>query len=86
MANFNVKTLSSNIAHAIRGALTLGEFLKREFGEDKKLLGKLVRGKSIGMVAGPRGGGKSWVVLLMSYSVAGGMSETAANNSDSLLN
>lgn len=72
MANSNIQPLNSRIAQIQRGSMSLAKFLKREFGEDKKLLGKLVRGKSIGMVAGPRGGGKSWVVLLMSYSVAGG--------------
>lgn len=74
MATSNVKTLGSSIAQIFRGSMTLDKFLERKFGEDKMLLGSMVREKTIGMVAGPRGGGKSWLVLMFCYSIAGGKS------------
>jgi putative DNA primase/helicase len=51
--------------------MQLGEFLSRGFSIDKPLLGAMILAKSIGMIAGPRGGGKSWLCLLMIYSIAG---------------
>lgn len=51
--------------------MRLGEFLKHSFGIDVELLGMMLLAKSIGMIAGPRGGGKSWLALLIAYSVAG---------------
>lgn len=40
-------------------AVPLGQMLKMEFTPDIQLLGQLIFAKTIGMVAGPRGGGKS---------------------------
>lgn len=44
----------------------------RAFPEDDVLLDRLIVAKSIGMIAGQRGGGKTWLVILICYSVAGG--------------
>lgn len=55
-----------------QGAMRIGELLSRIFDIDKELLGKMILAKSIGMIAGPRGGGKSWLALLISYSVSAG--------------
>jgi putative DNA primase/helicase len=52
--------------------MPLDKFLKRKFSVDKELLGQMIREKTVGMIAGPRGGGKTWVALLASYSIAGG--------------
>ena len=38
-------------------AVQLGQMLKMEFTPDIQLLGQLIFAKTIGMVAGPRGGG-----------------------------
>ena len=53
-------------------AVQLGQMLKMEFTPDIQLLGQLIFAKTIGMVAGPRGGGKSLLSMLMSYAIAGG--------------
>ncbi len=53
-------------------AVQLGQMLKMEFAPDIQLLGQLIFAKTIGMIAGPRGGGKSLLSMLMSYAVAGG--------------
>jgi len=55
-----------------RGSVTLGEFLELEFPSDQELLGKMILEKSIGMIAGPRGGGKSWNAMIFAYAIAGG--------------
>lgn len=55
-----------------RGSITLGEFLELEFRPDQELLGKMILEKSIGMIAGPRGGGKSWSAMIFAYAIAGG--------------
>jgi len=54
------------------GSIALGAFLKLEFPPTKELLGKMIVEKSIGMIAGPRGGGKSWNAMLLAYAVAAG--------------
>lgn len=56
---------------ALRRAIRLGELLKLTFPVDGELLGKMILAKSIGMIAGPRGGGKSWLAMLIAYSIAG---------------
>lgn len=61
----------TNSNRPIRGALSLGEMLKIAFPVDKQLLGEAIVAKSIGMLAGPRGGGKSWLALLIGYAIAG---------------
>ncbi len=53
-------------------AVPLGQMLKMEFTPDIQLLGQLIFAKTIGMVAGPRGGGKSLLGMLMAYAIAGG--------------
>lgn len=68
------KRESTHLTALVRGAMRLGEFLSRGFDVDKELLGRMILVKSIGMIAGPRGGGKSWLALLFAYSVAGGKS------------
>ncbi len=71
MATSNVKKITAHTRKLPRGAIALDEFLEHKFSVDKELLGKTVLAKSIGMVAGPRGGGKTWLALLLSYSIAG---------------
>ena len=53
-------------------AVQLGQMLKMKFTPDIQLLGQLIFAKTIGMIAGPRGGGKSLLSMLMSYAIAGG--------------
>lgn len=72
MSASNTGPRGSKVAHAIRGTLTLGEFLSRKFKTNEPLLGDLVLEKSFGMIAGPRGGIQSKLALLMSYSIAAG--------------
>jgi putative DNA primase/helicase len=55
-----------------RGSLDLGGFLALEFTPDQELLGPMIREKSIGLIAGPRGGGKSWNAMIFAYAIAGG--------------
>lgn len=55
-----------------RGSISLGNFLELEFQPDQELLGKMILAKSIGMIAGPRGGGKSWNAMIFAYAIAGG--------------
>jgi putative DNA primase/helicase len=55
----------------ILGATTLGAFLKAEFPIDEELLGEVILAKTIGMLAGPRGSGKSWLAMIIAYAVAG---------------
>lgn len=51
--------------------LLLKDLLSRTFDDDQPLLGKLILEKSVGMIAGPRGGGKSWLAMLIAYAIAG---------------
>lgn len=53
-------------------ALRLDEFLARKIEPDRQLLGQLIFGSSIGMLAGQRGGGKSLLAMLIAYAVAAG--------------
>lgn len=55
-----------------RGSITLGDFLELDFPPDQELLGKMILEKSIGLIAGPRGGGKSWNAMIFAYAIAGG--------------
>lgn len=55
-----------------RGAIRLGKMLEIVFPIDTELLGAMILAKSIGMLAGMRGSGKSWLAMLIAYSVAGG--------------
>jgi len=55
-----------------RGSIALGAFLDLELTKDKELLGKMILEKSIGMLAGPRGGGKSWNAMIFAYAIAAG--------------
>ncbi|WP_273163398.1 AAA family ATPase [Massilia timonae] len=57
-----------------RGAIRLGQMLEIVFPVDIALLGAMIVAKSIGMIAGMRGGGKSWLAMLIAYSIAGGKS------------
>ena len=52
--------------------LQLGKLLTAKLAPDTPLLGDLIFAKTIGMVAGPRGGGKSLLAMLMAYAVASG--------------
>ena len=56
--------------HRSRGAISLGEFLETMYPADKPLLGKMILEKSIGLISGPRGGGKSWNAMLFAYAIA----------------
>ncbi len=62
--------LTTRLKH--RGSIALGDFLELEFIPDKELLGKMIVEKSIGFIAGPRGGGKSWLAMIFAYAIAGG--------------
>jgi hypothetical protein len=62
------------IPKARRGSIALGEFLALEFQPDRELLGKMILTKSIGMIAGARGGGKSWLAMLIAYAISGAKS------------
>lgn len=55
-----------------RGAIQLGAFLGAELPVDKELLGPMILAKSIGLIAGPRGGGKSWCAMIFAYAIAAG--------------
>jgi RecA-family ATPase len=52
--------------------VNLGTLLKTDYEDPEVLLGKLITSGSIGFLAGPRGGGKTWLALLIAYAVAGG--------------
>jgi KaiC/GvpD/RAD55 family RecA-like ATPase len=54
------------------GASTLSELLLREIDPVKDLLGKLITEKTTGMIAGPRGSGKSFLSMYVAYAIAGG--------------
>ena len=47
----------SQNGHVYRGAIKLAAFLERAFPEDDVLLDRLIVAKSIGVIAGQRGGG-----------------------------
>ena len=54
------------------GAVTLGDFLESDIEMDRELLGPMLSEKSIGLIAGPRGCGKSWLAMMFSYAIAAG--------------
>jgi len=67
--------METNDMYAIRrGAIRLGQMLEINFPVDIALLGAMILVKSIGMIAGLRGGGKSWLAMLIAYAIAGGKS------------
>ena len=51
-------------------AVSLGKLMDIEFPADISLLGNMILKKSIGMIAGPRGGGKSWLAMIIAYAIA----------------
>lgn len=53
-----------------RGLITLGAMLKLELPAEIALLGLMILEKSIGLIAGPRGGGKSWLAMIIAYAIA----------------
>ena len=53
-----------------REALLLGQMLDMHFPVDQQLLGAMILGKSIGMIAGPRGCGKSFLSMFIAYAIA----------------
>jgi RecA-family ATPase len=53
-----------------RGLITLGAMLKLTLPAEIALLGLMILEKSIGLIAGPRGGGKSWLAMILVYAVA----------------
>lgn len=55
-----------------RGAIRLGQMLEIIFPVDTELLGAMILAKSIGMIAGMRGGGKSWLAMLIAYAISAG--------------
>lgn len=61
--------LSTRPTH--RGSISLGSLLELKFAADQELLGKMILEKSIGLIAGPRGGGKSWNAMIFAYAIAG---------------
>ncbi|TYQ14094.1 UNVERIFIED_ORG: putative DNA primase/helicase [Zoogloea ramigera] len=55
-----------------RGLISLGDMLALSLVAETSLLGRMILEKSIGLIAGPRGGGKSWLAMIIAYSVAAG--------------
>lgn len=55
-----------------RGPISLGDMLGLTLTADMALLGTMLLEKSIGLIAGPRGGGKSWLAMIIAYAVAAG--------------
>lgn len=53
-----------------RGTINLGDMLALSLLADLGLLGRMILEKSIGLIAGPRGGGKSWFAMIIAYAVA----------------
>lgn len=58
--------------HTELNTFCLGEILKMILSPDEQLLGQMILAKSIGMLAGPRGLGKSWLAMLIAYAIACG--------------
>jgi hypothetical protein len=52
-------------------AVPLGKILSLSLSPLPMLLGEMLTEKSIGMIAGPRGGGKSLLAMLIAYAVSG---------------
>jgi KaiC/GvpD/RAD55 family RecA-like ATPase len=52
--------------------ISLAAFLRLELGEEVELLGRAFLARSIGMLVGPRGCGKSMLAMLIAYAIAGG--------------
>lgn len=65
---------SDEIKKIRRSAIPLGKILQIQFAVDIELLGSMIIAKSIGMIAGTRGGGKSWLAMLIAYAIAAGKS------------
>ncbi|WP_322405519.1 AAA family ATPase [Massilia luteola] len=53
-----------------RGPIKLGALLDLALRADASLLGMMILEKSIGFLAGPRGGGKSWLAMIFAYAIA----------------
>jgi hypothetical protein len=53
------------------GAIPLIDFLEFEFEPEKPIVGETIVSKSIGMLAGPRGIGKTWLSMALTYAAAG---------------
>ena len=53
-----------------RGLISLGDMLELTLPAEIALLGTMLLEKSIGFIAGPRGGGKSWLAMIIAYAVA----------------
>lgn len=51
-------------------AVSLRELKSMRFKPEKRLLGKLILARSIGMMFGPRGSGKSMLAMIIAYAVA----------------
>lgn len=63
---------TNKIYHKKRGPISLGDMLKLTLPAEIALLGTMLLEKSIGLIAGPRGGGKSWLAMIIAYAVAAG--------------
>lgn len=64
--------MNNLVRHRRRGAIQLGAFLDATLPIEKELLGPMILEKSIGLIAGPRGGGKSWCAMIFAYAIAAG--------------
>lgn len=53
-------------------AVALRDLIAMHFDAEEQLLGKLFLARSIGMVFGPRGSGKSLLAMLIAYAIAAG--------------
>ncbi len=60
----------SNSRNMQDGAICLASFLHAVFSSDQELLGGMILEKSIGLIAGPRGSGKSLFSMIIAYAVA----------------
>ena len=64
--------MNNLVRHRRRGAIQLGAFLDATLSTERELLGPMILEKSIGLIAGPRGGGKSWCAMIFAYAIAAG--------------
>lgn len=53
-------------------AISLGNLAALPLKPERELLGKLILARSIGMLYGPRGSGKSLLAMLLAYAIAAG--------------